>query len=152
MVFKTFLQRVDERVRTVEELLASRTISLSMRRWWSTRTRRPTRGTPAEARENWRKRIKYDLLVLKADKTEGKEAIEKLKRRYQSVAQADGTRPTARNCWKMYLTSITSSLDPHTSYMSPTTLENFRHRHVAEAGRDRRGPASRSTATRSSTS
>ena len=40
-----------------------------------------------EIRDKWRKRIKYDLLVLKSDKTERPEAKEKLQRRYHSFAK-----------------------------------------------------------------
>ena len=74
--------------------------------------------------DRWRKRIKYDLLVQKADEVEFEEAREKLLRRYQSFAkrmhQTDEDELLER-----YLTSLSTSYDPHTAYMSPSTLENF---------------------------
>ena len=87
---------------------------------------RNTRRPPAEAWQRWRKRIKYDLLVLKADDDgiEGKEAIDKLKRRYHSFAKRMHQTSNA-DLLEMYLTSLTSAYDPHTSYMSDETLENF---------------------------
>jgi len=124
LVFKTFLKRVDERVALVDELLAIEHDFTADEEMVSDRdlTRYPQ--TAGEARDKWRKRIKYDLLVLKADDIEGEKAIEKLRRRYHSfdrrMHQTDG-----EELLEMYLTSLTSSFDPHTSYMSPGTLENF---------------------------
>jgi carboxyl-terminal processing protease len=78
----------------------------------------------AEARERWRKRVKYDLLLQKADEVAEKEAKEKLHRRYHSYAnrmhQTDDDE-----LLEMYLTAVTTGYDPHTTYMSASTLENF---------------------------
>ncbi len=123
-VFNRFLQRIDERVAVIDQLLAAEhdfTVNEEM-------ISDPDLATYAanadEAKERWRKRIKYDLLVLKADKTTGKEALDKLHRRYHSFAkrmrQTDGDE-----LLEMFLTSVTSSFDPHTTYMSPTSLDNF---------------------------
>lgn len=123
-VFRVFLQRVDERVRLVDELLASEHDFAADEQMIRDRDETRYPQTAAEIRDRWRKRIKYDLLVLKADKTEGEEAREKLTRRYHSFAkrmhQTDG-----EELLEMYLTSLTTSFDPHTTYMSPGTLENF---------------------------
>ena len=81
----------------------------------------------AEAKDRWRKLLKNDLLVLKTDKADQKKENpkERLSRRYHSMAkrmhQMDGDE-----LLELFLTSITSSYDPHTTYMSPGTLENFR--------------------------
>ena len=78
----------------------------------------------AEARELWRKQVKYDLLLQKAADTEIEDARKKLHRRYDTFVenrkQMDGDE-----LLETYLNALTSSYDPHTSYMSPTTLENF---------------------------
>jgi carboxyl-terminal processing protease len=78
----------------------------------------------AEARELWRKQVKYDLLLQKAADTETEDARKKLHRRYDTFVenrkQMDGDE-----LLETYLNALTSSYDPHTSYMSPTTLENF---------------------------
>lgn len=123
-VYETFLKRVDERLATIEELLDAEhdfTVDEEI-------IIDPDEATyprnAAEANEAWRKRIKYDLLVQKADKKTDEEARERLKKRYRSFA----TRMHQVNreeLLEMYLTSMTSSFDPHTSYMSNDTLENF---------------------------
>ena len=123
-VFRTFLARIDERVETVDELLAAEHDFTIDERMVTDRDALNYPRTPQEARDRWRKRIKYDLLVLKADDVTGKEATDKLHRRYTSFAkrmhQTDGDE-----LLEMYLTALTMAFDPHTSYMSPSTLENF---------------------------
>ncbi|MCA9209542.1 MAG: carboxy terminal-processing peptidase [Planctomycetales bacterium] len=124
-LFDTFLKRVDERVAQVNTLLGQKhdfTVDEEMI------TDADVLSYPkdsTEAAERWRKRIKYDLLVLKADKTEGQEAIDKLRRRYENFAKRM-KQTKSDDLLEMYLTAMTSSFDPHTTYMSPSTLENFR--------------------------
>ena len=123
-VFNTFLQRIDERVAMIDELLQMKhdfTVDEEMVIDRDA-ARYPRDG--AEARERWRKRIKYDLLVQKADGLEGQEAIDKLHRRYHSFARRMH-QTDHDELLEMYLTALTSGYDPHTNYMSPSTLENF---------------------------
>ncbi len=124
-IFQRFLTRVDERVRQVGDLLKE---DFDFTREEYLVTDPDTVEYPAneqEARERWRRRIKYDLLVLKGDKTEGQEARDKLRRRYDSFAKRMH-QTDADELLEMYLTAITTSYDPHTTYMSPSSLENFR--------------------------
>ena len=60
----------------------------------------------------------------KLDKIEGKEAHDKISRRYHSIDKMRH-QSTADDLLEIYLTSLTSSFDPHTSYMSPSTEESF---------------------------
>ncbi len=123
-VFDTLLERTDERAKTVEELLAMEhdfTIDEEI-------VRDPDLVTyprnPEEARERWRKLIKFDLLSLKLDDMNDEEALEKLHSRYESrfrrLHQTD-----REELLEIYLTAMTTSYDPHTTYMSPDTLDNF---------------------------
>jgi carboxyl-terminal processing protease len=123
-VFQTFLKRIDERVAVIDELLAVEHDFTVDEEMLVDRDLATYPRTPEEAREKWRKRIKYDLLVLKADDVDGEEAIEKLRRRYHSFARRMH-QTNEEELLEMYLTAMTSSLDPHTTYMSPGTLENF---------------------------
>ncbi len=130
LVFKTFLERIDERVAVIDQLLDVEHDFTMDEQMVVDRDEARYAATPEEARERWRKRIKYDLLVLAADAKENKEkkkdeeAVDRLRRRYHSFAnrmrQTDGDE-----LLEMYLSSLTMAYDPHTSYMSPSTLENF---------------------------
>ena len=130
-VFKIYLKRVDERVAVAKELLNVKhdfTIDEEM-------VNDPDGNDYAvdeqDAYERWRKRIKYDLLVLKSQEKskdediEGKKALDKLRARYRSFALRMH-QVSSDELLEMYLTAMSTSFDPHTSYMSPRTLENFR--------------------------
>ena len=123
-VFNRFLQRVDSRQPLIERLISephdfTKDESIVVDRKATTWAR-----TEAEAEDLWRRRIKWDLLVQKMEKTPPEEVKEKLQRRYRSFAKRMHTM-TADELLELYLSSLTSSFDPHTSFMSPGTLENF---------------------------
>ncbi len=127
-VFNTLLQRVDERVRTVNEILARPLDFTTDEQMVKDRDLAQYPRTPAEARQRWEKRIKYDLLVLKtsekAEKKEGQEARDKLTRRYHSFAKRMH-QTSSDELLEFYLNAFTTSFDPHTDYMSPDTQRNF---------------------------
>jgi carboxyl-terminal processing protease len=124
-VFRRFLQRVDERVILADQLLAEQPdFTVDEEMVVDRDTAQYPRDLPA-AREAWRKRIKYDLLTLEADKKiAGKKAYDRLIQRYHSFAkqmhQVDGDE-----LLEIYLNAFTTAFDPHTDYMSPDTFRNF---------------------------
>lgn len=156
-VYSTLLKRIDERLKVIDELLAAKhDFTVDEEIVVDTDTAVYPKDA-AEARELWRKRIKYDLLLLKADrvkedssskKTEGDESqpdgdatpepkktatsksaadqdpIQRLTRRYHSFAKRMH-QTDHQELLEMYLTSLTQSYDPHSTYMSPNSLENF---------------------------
>jgi carboxyl-terminal processing protease len=67
---------------------------------------------------------KADKDAVKKDKMTEEEAIAKLRRRYASrLKQRHSMKGEA--LLELYLSSLTRAYDPHTTYMSPTTLDNF---------------------------
>lgn len=124
-VYQRLLKRIDERVAAVDELLAGN-FDFTQEETMVVDPDTATYPRDAdEAKDRWRRRIKYDLLVLKGDKLSDKEAREKLTRRYHSFAKRMH-QTNADELLEMYLTAMTSSFDPHTTYMSPSSLDNFR--------------------------
>ncbi len=124
-VFQQFLERIDQRVRLVNELVREPhdfTVDEVLE------TDPDTIGwakSDAEIRDRWRRRIKYEMLDLEADKKmTGKEAQDKIAKRYTHLAKR--MRQTDNNeLLEMYLTALTTGYDPHTSYMSADSLNNF---------------------------
>ena len=123
-VYSVYLQRLAERKAAINELIDAEhdfTVAESLNTDFENRS---YPKNDAEARELWRKQIKYDFLLQKAAETELEDARKKLHRRYDTFVenrkQMDGDE-----LLETYLNALTSSYDPHTSYMSPTTLENF---------------------------
>lgn len=124
-IFDRFIQRVDERVVVAQELLdgdfdftIDETVVID-----------PEAATYAknaeESRDRWRRQIKFAMLDLKDDETEPEEALTQLRRRYDRYARRwsdmDGD-----TLLELYLNSVTSAFDPHSTYMSPSTMEDFR--------------------------
>ena len=126
MVLKTFLARVDERVKMIDTILATPQDFTVDEEMLIDKDAITYAKTPAEAMERWRKRIKYELLVLRAEKTDGKPdksegrtPEQRLTQRYHSFAKRMH-QTDAEELLEMYLTSMTMAFDPHTTYMSPS--------------------------------
>ena len=123
-VFNRFLERVDARLPMIERLVTGTHDFTRQESIVTDREAATWAKSEAEAEDNWRKRIKYDLLVQKMEKTPPEEAKDKLLRRYRGFAKRMH-QMTADELLETFLTALTSSLDPHTSFMSPGTQENF---------------------------
>lgn len=82
-----------------------------------------------EANEQWRKRVKYDLLNLRlsgSDRSDSAAAknIETLKNRYnQLISQAKKT--DNNEAFQVIMTALTDAIDPHTSYFNPYFAQQF---------------------------
>jgi carboxyl-terminal processing protease len=147
-VFNRFLQRVDERVNTAVALLDQPhnfAIDEEMIRDADAAT---FPKSPEEAKERWRQRVKFDLLKettdepkVAKDKKDKKEpadaakppetdevkmakAVEKLRKRYISIRKS-WNQTDNDELLERYLSSMTTGFDPHSDYMSPSTLDNF---------------------------
>ncbi|MDG1873545.1 MAG: carboxy terminal-processing peptidase [Mariniblastus sp.] len=139
-VFNRFLKRVDERTAVAIEMIDTEHDYSIDEDMITDPDIIEFPKTTAEAIESWRKRIKYSLLVLKGDETDEKaepkpnandkpkkkkeDPKELLRKRYRSFArrmhQIDSEDVVER-----YITAVTTSYDPHTSYLSKGTFENF---------------------------
>lgn len=96
-------------------------------------------STAAELDDRWRRRVKYDLLQFKLNAEEdAKKAAEtgeepeadevdpkeRLHKRYRNTLLTVNQYDTGDQL-EMYLTALASVFDPHSSYMSPESWEDF---------------------------
>jgi carboxyl-terminal processing protease len=79
-----------------------------------------------EIRERWRKKVKFDLLQQRLEKKPLPEAEQKerILKRYRALMDA-WSRTDSDEVLELYLNALTTSFDPHSDYMSPSTLEDF---------------------------
>ncbi len=128
-IFNRFLQRVDERLGMANELIDNEQDYTVEEEIAIDPDLIDYAEMEGELAERWRQRIKYNLLVFGTDKEEDnpdrKDPRERLHNRYRAFAnrmkQFDN-----EDVIEMYVSAITTSFDPHTSYMSKSSYENFR--------------------------
>ncbi|MBL1410487.1 carboxy terminal-processing peptidase [Sphingobacterium faecale] len=82
----------------------------------------------AELQDQWRKRVKLDLLNLKMTTADGKNEDEKhketLRKRYNNlISQAKKTN--ANDAFQLIMSSFTDAIDPHTTYYNPSFAQAF---------------------------
>lgn len=123
-IFNRFTQRVDERIAVALELLDGEFDFSEADSIVVDPESAKHAASPDEARDRWRKQIKYALLDLKESETKGEDAVNQLKRRYQRYARR-WSQTSSDDLLEMYLTAVTMSFDPHSTYMSPDTLKDF---------------------------
>ncbi|MEJ2591388.1 MAG: carboxy terminal-processing peptidase [Candidatus Thiodiazotropha sp.] len=123
-IFRTYRQRVGESIAYAQKLLDGKFDFNIDENYQFDREDEPWPQTRAELNDLWRKRVKNDYLTLKLTGKSDAEIRKTLHARYarleDRVQQFD-----ANDIFQTFINSYTLSLDPHTSYMSPSTSENF---------------------------
>jgi carboxyl-terminal processing protease len=145
-LYKVFLKRVDERIEMAHKYIdadqdfeADESIAPNAKKL-------DFPADTAEANDRMRRQIKYRFLTLEADKirdakdkaagkkqSELQRALggdpnedprERLHRSYRTILKR-WHQLDADELLELWVSSITTSFDPHTSYMSPNTFNNF---------------------------
>ncbi|MDG2014048.1 MAG: carboxy terminal-processing peptidase, partial [Pirellulaceae bacterium] len=128
-IFDRFKQRIAERVELANRLIEEDHDYDVAEEMVTDRDLLEYAETEAEIEDRWRKRIKYNLLVFQnddedEDSTSTKTPEERLKNRYRAFGKRM-TQFDNDDVIEMYITSITTSFDPHTTYMSKSSFVNF---------------------------
>jgi carboxyl-terminal processing protease len=123
-VFTRLLKRVDERIAMARQMLDGEFDFEADDVLVTDPDKLAWPKTVEEARERWKKQLKYDILVLKADKSNKEDIPTRLKRRYDSIGKRMH-QTDSNELLEMFLTSVTSSFDPHSNYMAPDAAKNF---------------------------
>ncbi len=123
-IFRVYRMRVDSRVEYALSLLDQGFDFHRAETYRFDREDAAWAKSDAELDAIWRKRVKHDFLTLKlADEPEEKIG-EQLRKRYQGIARRIH-QFTADDVYEAFVNAYTRTLEPHTSYMSPSTSENF---------------------------
>jgi carboxyl-terminal processing protease len=123
-IFRTYRQRVGEAIAYAQKLLEGKFDFTVDETYQFEREDEPWPQTRTELNDLWRKRVKNDFLNLKLTDKPDAEIRKTLSARYarleNRVQQFD-----ANDVFQTFINAYTLSLEPHTSYMSPSTSENF---------------------------
>ena len=88
------------------------------------REKGPWAKTEKQLDDLWRKRLKDSVLNLKLTDKEPEKIQELLQRRF-SNRLTRSRQTNNEDVYQLYMNSFTKTYDPHTSYFSPRTSENF---------------------------
>ena len=123
-VFNRFLKRIEERLVVINQLIESEHDFTLDEVMMTDSDELEFAKNPAELKDRWRKRIKYSMLVEKSEETANEDAKNKLNRRYTSFAKRMN-QFDAEEVTELFLTSLTTAYDPHSTYFSQSTFDNF---------------------------
>jgi carboxyl-terminal processing protease len=125
-VYQRLVKRIAERQKLVEEFIEAKHDFTATEYLETDSATIEYAGTADEFRQRWRKRIKFDLLrhrVARKPVAEA-EAKKKILARYRELLKR-WKQVDNNELLEMYLSQLTTSIDPHSTYMSPTTLAEF---------------------------
>lgn len=123
-IFAVFKQRYYERLQHVDALLEKGFDFTKDEYFKVDRDSVDWLSTPEKLDETWRKYVKNEMLSLKLSGKSDSAAVSVLKKRYKrfrTIIQ----QYKSEDVYQVFMNSFTEALDPHTSYFSPITAENF---------------------------
>ena len=123
-VFRVYRMRVDERVAYARRALDQNFDFTVAEIYRFDGEKIPWAKDATELDDMWRKRVKNDFLTLRLAGKSDTEIRDRLQKRYEGLArrihQFNGD-----DVFQLFMNAYTETLEPHTSYMSPSTSENF---------------------------
>jgi carboxyl-terminal processing protease len=123
-MFGTYAKRVDQRVAHARSVIA-KPMDFSVKEDFAyDREDAAWAANEAELNEIWRKNVKNDALRLRLAGRPADEIRKTLDKRYATLGQRVHEL-RGDDVFEIFMNSYATSIDPHTSYMSPRSAENF---------------------------
>ncbi|MCU7846755.1 MAG: carboxy terminal-processing peptidase [Candidatus Thiodiazotropha sp. (ex Lucinoma kastoroae)] len=123
-IFRLYRKRVAEAVGHAQKLVDSEFDFTIDETYIFERKEEPWAQTRTELSDTWRKRVKNDFLNLRLTDKKDEEIRKTLHDRFQRLLSRVEQFDT-NDIFQTFINAYTLSLEPHTSYMSPSTSENF---------------------------
>lgn len=123
-IFRLYEQRVDGRANWVFAELAKDFDFTTKESYGLDRSKSPWPANAAEADDLWRRRIKFELVQDLVNDKALADAKQTVRKRYERMLKNVG-EIEASDIQEMYLSSLTKMYDPHSSYLSSDSLEDF---------------------------
>jgi carboxyl-terminal processing protease len=126
-IFNTYQERLSERLTYTLKLIGAGIGSIDLEKDELFETDREKAAWPAgraELEDLWRKALKNEVISMMLEGKEAGEIQKDLSRRYSNqLKRLEQT--TSEDVFQVSMNAFTSCFDPHTSYMSPRSSENF---------------------------
>ncbi|TDJ56495.1 MAG: tail-specific protease [Ignavibacteria bacterium] len=124
-MFNVFLFRMRDQIIYTDTLLSKEFDYTIDEEYLINRKDAPWAESKTELDDIWRKRVKNDALNLKLNDKEWEEIQKNLKKRYENYSRIL-TQYNSEDVFQLAMNSFTTSVDPHTNYLSPITSDNFK--------------------------
>ncbi|MFT7460534.1 MAG: carboxyl-terminal processing protease [Planctomycetota bacterium] len=124
LIFKRYRSRIDERVQYALDVLDSDFDFALPEEYQFDRRESPWPGDEQALNELWRKRIKNDFLSLSLADKDNDDIKDTLSKRYKRL-KTSTFQLDADDVFQTFINAYTTAIEPHTSYFSPRTSENF---------------------------
>ena len=123
-IYAVYEQRVMERIEWVKKRLEGEFDFSVEAEYVVDRGEFPWLADATEADELWENRLKYELLFDLLNDEENEEAVNTVTRRYDRLAK-NMEDLEAVDVQEVFLTTLTQMFDPHSTFLSSDTLEDF---------------------------
>ncbi len=124
-IYNRFYQRVRERTAYLLGQLEGEPDFSVDEQYRFDRTDAPWAASTDELDEITRQRFKNDALTLLLTGQEWPQVMETLERRYKGIERRAG-QTISNDVFQAFMNALTTSIDPHTAYLTPRAQENFR--------------------------
>jgi len=123
-IYGVYQTRVEERIAWIFETLKQEMDWTAEETYAADRSKAEWPASQAAADSLWRSRLKYEVIAELLNKKTAEEAVEVVRKRYErmlrNVRETEGS-----DVAEIYLSSIAKLYDPHSTYFSGTTYEEF---------------------------
>lgn len=123
-IYNTFRKRFDERIQVIDSLTQLEYDFTTDEYYEADRKEASWAKNDGELDELWRKIIKSQSLSYMIANKEWPEINTNLQKRYAQIKKSIEQQKSV-DVFQVYMNAFTESYDPHTSYFSPRTAENF---------------------------
>ncbi|TNF98733.1 MAG: tail-specific protease [Gammaproteobacteria bacterium] len=124
-IYKIFKQRVKDRIDYALEILDDKYDFTVDEEYRIDYENSPWPTDENALKEIWRKRVKNDILNQRLSKKDDNKIQETLRKRYEGVARRVDQQ-NANDVYQIFINAFANSIDPHSSYFSPHSSENFK--------------------------
>lgn len=124
-IFKLFRKRLEDRILYALSTLDQKFTFDIDEEYVYDRAKEPWPENREALNTIWFKRVKNDVLSLRLAGKKNKEIKDTLQKRYERMSR-NTAQLKAEDIYQIFMNSYTQSIEPHTSYFSPRTSEDFK--------------------------
>jgi carboxyl-terminal processing protease len=125
-MYNRFLQRINNRIQYTYKILNGDSINFNTPDSFQVkREEAPWCKDEKELDNLWNKKIKYELVGLKASGKNWKDMTDVIRKRYENL-EKQLVKTQSEDIYSYFMNAVTETVDPHTNYFSPKQGDDFK--------------------------